>query len=230
MSETPRIGPGFRLIVFDCDGTLVDSQHSIVAAMRIAFEDSGLDEPDPVAVRHVVGLTLEEAIARLLPRAIPELHRQVASVYRRAFHAIRQRPDYEEPLFPGILKVIEALDRSGLLLGVATGKSRRGLIVTLERHGLGDKFVTLQTADDNPGKPAPDMLIRAMRETGSVPAQTAMIGDTVYDLEMARRAGTAAIAATWGYHDAAELGPHADALADTPAALLAAIDTLSGRS
>ncbi|MEX2298453.1 MAG: HAD-IA family hydrolase [Dongiaceae bacterium] len=230
MSEAAgQTGPAFRLVVFDCDGTLVDSQHSIVAAMNIAFEDAGLDEPDAAAVRHVVGLALEEAIARLLPRAIPEQHRQVAAAYRRAFHILRQRPDYQELLFPGIREVIEGLERAGSLLGVATGKSRRGLIATLERHGLRDKFVTLQTVDDNPGKPAPDMLLRAMRETGAEPAQTAMIGDTIYDLEMARRAGTAAIAATWGYHDVAELGPHADAVAESPAALLSVIEILSGR-
>ncbi|MEX2201039.1 MAG: HAD-IA family hydrolase [Dongiaceae bacterium] len=221
--------PAFRLVVFDCDGTLVDSQHSIVAAMRAAFEETGLGEPDPNAVRHIVGLTLEEAVVRLLPRALPEQHRQVAAAYRRAFHGIRLRPDFQEPLFEGMREVIEALDRAGALLGIATGKSRRGLIATLERHGLGDRFVTLQTADDNPGKPAPDMLLRAMVETGSEPAQTVMIGDTIYDLEMARRAGAAGIAATWGYHDAADLGPCADAIADSPAALLSVIDTLSRR-
>jgi phosphoglycolate phosphatase len=224
-----RPAPAFRLVVFDCDGTLVDSQHSIVAAMGAAFDETGLGEPDAAAVRHIVGLTLEEAVVRLLPRAIPEQHRQVAAAYRRAFHGIRLRPDYQEPLFEGMREVIEALDRAGSLLGIATGKSRRGLIATLGRHGLGDRFVTLQTADDNVGKPAPDMLLRAMLETGSEPAQTVMIGDTVYDLDMARRAGTAGIAATWGYHDAADLGPYADAIAESPAALLSVIDTLSRR-
>jgi phosphoglycolate phosphatase len=221
--------PRFRLVVFDCDGTLVDSQHAIVEAMGIAFRETGLEEPDPAAVRHVVGLVLEEAMARLLPGALPELHRQTAAAYRRAFRNLRNRPDHQEPLFEGVPAVLEALARSGTLLGIATGKSRRGLVATLEQHGLGDKFVTLQTVDDNPGKPAPDMLRRAMADAGTGPAETAMVGDTVYDIEMARNAGTAAIGVAWGYHAAEELAPHADAIAATPAALLSILSTLSRR-
>jgi phosphoglycolate phosphatase len=219
----------FRLVVFDCDGTLVDSQHAIVAAMRIAFGEMGLDEPDPSSVRHVVGLTLEDAIARLLPRALPELHRQTAAAYRRAFQTLRSRPDHQEPLFDGIRAVIDALAGAGILLGVATGKSRRGLVATLDRHGLGSRFLTLQTVDDNPGKPAPDMLLRAMSEAGVEPDETAMVGDTMYDIEMARNAGTAAIGVAWGYHVAEELAPYADAVAASPSALLPIIATLSGR-
>jgi phosphoglycolate phosphatase len=222
-------GSGFRLVVFDCDGTLVDSQHAIVEAMRIAFQELGLGEPDPAAVRHVVGLVLEEAIARLLPRALPELHRQTAAAYRRAFHMLRSRADHQEPMFDGVLDAIDALSRSGTLLGVATGKSRRGLVATLERHGLGDKFVTLQTVDDNPGKPAPAMLLRAMADAGARPAETAMVGDTLYDMEMARNAGTAAIGVAWGYHAAEELLAHADAVAASPAALLSILATLPRR-
>lgn len=218
-----------RLVVFDCDGTLVDSQHAIVAAMRIAFEEMGLDEPDPSSVRHVVGLTLEDAIARLLPRALPELHRQTAAAYRRAFQTLRTRPDHHEPLFDGIRAVIDTLAGDGMLLGVATGKSRRGLIATLDRHGLGGRFITLQTVDDNPGKPAPDMLLRAMSDAGVQPGETVMVGDTIYDLEMARNAGTAAIGVAWGYHAAEELEPYADAVAASPSALLSIIATLSGR-
>jgi phosphoglycolate phosphatase len=220
----------FRLVVFDCDGTLVDSQHAIIAAMRVAFRETGIDEPDPAAVRHVVGLTLEEAIRRLMPGALPELHRQSAAAYRRAFHIIRSRPDHQEPLFDGIADVVDALHRAGTLLGIATGKSRRGLDATLERHGLREKFVTLQTADMNPGKPAPDMLLNAMREAGAEPAETAMIGDTFYDLEMARNARTAAIGVAWGYHEANELMPLADAIAESAPALLSILAASSGRS
>jgi phosphoglycolate phosphatase len=218
-----------QLVVFDCDGTLVDSQHAIVAAMRIAFAEMGLDEPDPSSVRHVVGLTLEDAIARLLPRALPELHRQTAAAYRRAFQTLRSRPDHQEPLFDGIRAVIDALAADGMALGVATGKSRRGLIATLDRHGLGSRFATLQTVDDNPGKPAPDMLFRAMSDAGVGPGETVMVGDTIYDIEMARNAGTAAIGVAWGYHVAEELAPYADAVAASPPALLPIIATLSGR-
>ncbi len=220
---------GIRFVVFDCDGTLVDSQHAIVEAMRISFRETGLVEPDASSVRHVVGLTLEDAIARLLPRALPELHRQVAAAYRGAFQTLRSRPDHREPLFGGIREVIDALTDAGVPLGVATGKSRRGLIATLDRHGLGGKFVTLQTVDDNPGKPAPDMLRRAMADAGANPGQTVMVGDTIYDIEMARNAGTAVIGVAWGYHAADELAPFADAVAATPPALLSIIATLSGR-
>lgn len=228
-APAPLPGSQVRLVVFDCDGTLVDSQHAIVAAMRIAFEEMGLDEPDPSSVRHVVGLTLEDAISRLLPRALPELHRQTAAAYRRAFQTLRSLPDHREPLFDGIRAVIDALADAGMLLGVATGKSRRGLIATLDRHGLGERFVTLQTVDDNPGKPAPNMLLRAMSEAGAEPGETVMVGDTIYDIEMARNAGTAAIGVAWGYHAAEELAPYADAVAASPPALLTIIATLSGR-
>ena len=193
-----------RLVVFDCDGTLVDSQHAIVEAMRQAFVGKRLPPPAPAAVRRLVGLSLAEAVAALLPEG-GENCAALERDFRAAFLAIRQRPDHHEPLFPGAAEAIDALDAAGYLLGVATGKSRRGLGATLDRVGLGNRFVTLQTADDAPSKPNPEMLRRAMAEAGAEPEDTVFVGDTTFDMEMALGAGAAPIGVSWGYHDAGDL-------------------------
>jgi phosphoglycolate phosphatase len=194
-----------RLAVFDCDGTLVDSQHSIVACMEAAFVAAGLVAPTAEAVRRVVGLPLAASVARLSPLLAAAECERIAELYKQAFTDMRSAKPLDEPLFPGVLALLDALDAEGVLLGVATGKGRRGLRITLEHHGLLDRFVTLQTADDAPGKPHPEMLRRAMAETGADPATTAMIGDTTYDILMALSAGTAAIGVGWGYHPPEEL-------------------------
>ena len=182
----------FKLIVFDVDGTLVDSQAGIVAAMSHAFDSVALPRPTAEQVRRVVGLSLDEAVARLLPDgAGPGLVSQTTDAYRHAFIELRRRPDYQEPLFPGARDALEQLDTPQVCLGIATGKNRRGLDATLERHGLTGRFVTLQTADGGPGKPHPRMLQTAMLETGAEAHETVLIGDTVYDMEMAANAGTA---------------------------------------
>jgi phosphoglycolate phosphatase len=201
-----------RLAVFDCDGTLVDSQHSIVACMSAAFAAAGLPAPSADAIRRVVGLPLGVCVARLLPAPGDADCARLVDLYKQAFLDLRRGPGLDEPLFPGVRELLDALAEEGLLLGVATGKGRRGLAITLERHGLLGRFVTLQTADDAPGKPDPAMLRRAMADAGAEPATTAMIGDTTYDILMARNAGTAAIGVAWGYHPAEELraaGAHA---------------------
>ena len=196
----------YALIVFDVDGTLVDSQAGIVASMADAFAEVGLTPPGAEQTRRVVGLSLDEAVARLLPGGLddPRLDPAVAA-YKRAFMARRARPDYDEPLFPGVREVLAALTHPQVCLGVATGKSRRGLDATLAHHGLADFFVTTQTADGGPGKPHPRMLQNAMRDVGAEPRETLLIGDTVFDIEMAGNAGATAIGVGWGYHDAAEL-------------------------
>ncbi len=192
-----------RLAVFDCDGTLVDSQHAIVACMREAFRAHGRAAPEEAAVRQVIGLSLDEAVRRLSAGgpSVP----LIAESYRQAFLAMRTGPDFHEPLFPGVTAALDALESAGLLLGVATGKARRGLLATLERHGLAGRFVTLQTADLNPGKPHPAMLLRAMAETGVEPERTVLVGDTSFDMQMAREAGTRAVGVAWGYHSSNEL-------------------------
>jgi len=192
------------LVLFDCDGTLVDSQHHIVAAMHQAFTDFGLPLPDPNAVRRLVGLPLETSVRQLLRpgEADPE---DVVAAYRKAALRMRQAPDHEEPLFPGLVDVLDQLSADGHLLGIATGKARRGLDATLHMHGLADRFVTLQTADIARGKPDPDMVLRAMRETGATAEDTLVIGDTSFDMLMARNAGVRAVGVSWGYHQPEEL-------------------------
>ncbi|WP_207484302.1 HAD-IA family hydrolase [Arenibaculum pallidiluteum] len=194
-----------RLALFDCDGTLVDSQHAIVASMTDAWRAEGLGDPDPAAVRRLVGLPLVEAAAQLLPLGDAALHERIALHYKDAFRARRERGDLPEPLFPGLREALDRVEASGILMGIATGKSRRGLLATLEHHGLLHRFVTLQTADLGPGKPHPDMVNRAMAETGAEPWATLVIGDTTYDMHMARNARVGAVGVAWGYHEPSEL-------------------------
>jgi phosphoglycolate phosphatase len=194
-----------RLAIFDCDGTLVDSQHSIAAALATAFAAHGLPVPPPSESRRVVGLSLVEAMAALLPGHAPALHAELADSYKSAFQQMRADGAVEEPLFDGIAALLDALEADGWLLGVATGKSDRGLGLCLDCHGLAGRFVTLQTADRHPSKPHPSMIDRAMAEAGAEPAGTMMIGDTSFDMAMARAAGVAAIGVAWGYHPPAEL-------------------------
>jgi phosphoglycolate phosphatase len=201
-----------RLAVFDCDGTLVDSQHGIFAAVSAAFESCGLAPPLPALSRRVIGLPLAQALAALIPAEAaldPEL---LAQRYRDAFHEVRRRPELDEPLFAGALEALDALAADGFLLGVATGKGRRGLEATLGRHDVIQRFATLQTSETGPGKPHPEMLLRAMAEVGAEPAGTVMIGDTSFDMQMARAASVKALGVGWGYHPPEELsaaGAHA---------------------
>ena len=193
------------LAVFDCDGTLVDSQHNIVAAMTEAWRAFGLEPLGGGAVRRVVGLPLVDAIAILFPDGERRDHIALSDLYKDAFRTLRQHPDHHEPLYPGAVETLDSLEADGVLLAVATGKSRRGLVATLDRHGLAERFTVLKTADDAPGKPNPDMLLAAMNETGATTETTVMIGDTVFDIEMAVNARIPAIGVSWGYHDPAEL-------------------------
>ena len=188
--------------------------------MAEAFAEGGLAAPDPHQVRRIVGLSLPSAIARLAPDHPPEIHARVVAAYKQAFFHARERGLVHEPLFDGIAALLSRLHGAGWALGVATGKSDRGLAGCLTMHGVIDLFVTLQTADRHPSKPHPAMLESAMAEAGARPVDTVMIGDTVYDIEMAITAGTRAIGVAWGYHTAAELlAAGAETVAETPAQL-----------
>jgi phosphoglycolate phosphatase len=206
-----------RLAVFDCDGTLSDGQAAVCTAMAQAFAETGLPAPDSHRVRRIVGLSLPEAIARLAPETGEDLRRHAVEAYKQAFRQARLNGSLHEPLFEGIADLLGLLHRSGWALGVATGKSDRGLRSCLVLHGVFDLFVTLQTADRHPSKPHPSMLQQAITEAGAAAAGTVMIGDTVYDIEMARAAGCRAIGVAWGYHEPAELlAAGAEAVAETP--------------
>lgn len=205
-----------RLAIFDCDGTLVDSEANICRAVEDAFGDARVAVPPRDAIRRIVGLSLVEAMQALLPDAPDAEHRVLADAYKARFVAMRANGLLdEEPLFDGIADLIAALADDGWLLGVATGKSDRGLAHVLAAHKLAHHFVTLQTADRHPSKPHPSMIAAAIAETGAERTRTAMIGDTTYDMMMAVNAGVCAIGVGWGYHPADELvaaGAHSVAL------------------
>jgi phosphoglycolate phosphatase len=194
-----------RLAIFDCDGTLVDSQANICLAMEDCFARAGLAAPRREMTRRIVGLSLVEAMRTMLPEAEPDFHAALAEDYKQAFHRLRGRGLVAEPLYDGIQDLIETLDADGWLLGVATGKSDRGLGLCLDHHGLSKRFVTLQTADRHPSKPHPSMIEQVLAEAGAAPETSLMIGDTSYDMAMARAAGVTAIGVAWGYHEADEL-------------------------
>lgn len=202
-----------KLIIFDCDGTLVDSQAGIVLSMKHAFESLGMTPPSREATLSVVGLSLPEAFARLAPEAEYVTRFELAERYKRAFVELNHDPDETDVLFPECHDLIAHLaDREDVMLGIATGKSRRGVDRLLVREGWQDLFATIQTADDHPSKPHPSMIFTALQETDSNPDKTVMIGDTSYDVEMARAAQVGAIGVTWGYHTPQELelaGAHA---------------------
>lgn len=194
-----------RLAVFDLDGTIVDSKANIVRAVHEAAALMKLEPPAPQAIPKVIGLSLTEALGRLFPALEHPRLLELDQAYRDCFVRFRTLPDYDEPLFEGTHAVLDALDKEGVLLGIATGKAMRGVMHVLERHGLAKRFVTIQTPDHAPGKPHPEMLYRAMAETGCAPEHTVMIGDTSYDILMARAAGVSALGVSWGNHDVPDL-------------------------
>ena len=194
-----------RLAVFDCDGTLVDSGATIYAALKTSLEQNGFEVPPPGVSRRVIGLSLTEAMAALLPHAPPQQHRKLAEDYKLAFMALRAAGRVEEPMFSGILELLDTLEEQGWALAVATGKSDRGLRHCLEQHGIHARFVSLQTADRHPSKPHPSMVEQAIADCGAAPGTTVVIGDTSFDMAMAVAAGATAIGAGWGYHGHEEL-------------------------
>jgi phosphoglycolate phosphatase len=190
-----------RLVIFDCDGTLIDSQHAIYGSMSLAFGSIGLPSPSRAEVLGVVGLSLPQALAVLAPGESEAVRHQIIDAYRNGFGGVRVQPDHQETLYDGISAAISALAaREDTVLGIATGKSKRGVARLLAQEKWQGHFVTIQTADDHPSKPHPSMILQAMVETGADPRQTVMIGDTTYDMEMALNAGVGAIGVSWGYH------------------------------
>jgi len=194
-----------KLAVFDCDGTLVDGQADVCWAMARAFERAELSPPPAKEVRRIVGLSLGAAMRHLAPDLEDRQYRDLTEFYKSSYRARREEGLLDEPLFDGIADLLRALHTSGWTLAVATGKSDRGLVACLETHGIRHLFASLQTADRHPSKPHPAMLEAALFEAAANPAQAVMIGDTTFDIEMARAAGVRSIGVSWGYHQPSEL-------------------------
>jgi phosphoglycolate phosphatase len=205
-----------KLAIFDCDGTLVDSQANICLAMEHAFDDAGIERPSRHATRRIVGLSLVEAMRMLLPDENSELHADMAERYKASYLVLRNNGLEHEPLYDGMAALLASMDEAGWLLGVATGKSDRGLERCLDHHGIKGLFVTLQTADRHPSKPHPSMVYQALADAGAEAANAVVIGDTVFDIHMGKAAGTHTIGVNWGYHPVDELrDAGADAIAES---------------
>ncbi len=194
-----------KLAVFDCDGTLVDGQASICEAMEIAFGLADLPAPDRHDIRRIVGLSLPQAMRHLAPDASEAQRAAAVEGYKEAFRTSRMQGRVQEPLFTGMVALLDRLRDGGWTLAVATGKSDRGLFSCLATHGLNEHFVSLQTADRHPSKPHPAMLEAAMSDALAQPENTVMIGDTTFDMDMAAAAKVRGIGVDWGYHTPDEL-------------------------
>lgn len=195
----------FELLVFDWDGTLMDSEARIVECVQAAVTELGLEAPPEGSIRNIIGLGLAEAITELFPKADEQLIHEIADRYRHHFLFKNQTP---MPLFAGVEETLRELESRGYLLAVATGKSRRGLERSLEHTQLGSLFHSTRCADETFSKPHPEMLLQIMDELGVIPADTLMIGDTEYDMQMANNAGTASLAVSCGVHEAERLQQH----------------------
>lgn len=194
------------LIVFDCDGTLADSQNNIMIGFEAGYKAVGLPVPSREDVLVTVGLTLDVAFEKLLGRSDPDLIGRMIEGYQQVIWNMRAEGAEYDPLYEGTLEALNTLaGMDGVLLGIATGKHSRGMKHLIALHNLEGKFVTVQTADVAPSKPHPGMLYQAMSEAGVNPENTIMIGDTTYDMQMACNAGVKSVGVTWGYHSAEDV-------------------------
>ncbi len=192
-----------ELVVFDMDGTLIDSADFIKRAMAFACEKTGLPIPPAEDILSIIGLSLPEAVAKLMPELAADDVASTVQLYKNRFFELRQQQGGESAvaLYDGALQALQVLHRQkNMLLGLATGKARRGVDHAFETHGIGEYFLTVQTADNHPSKPHPSMLEQTLRDTGAEARQSVMIGDTSYDMDMGRAAGFKTIGVTWGYH------------------------------
>jgi len=203
----PNTAPSLRLVIFDVDGTLIDSQDFILAAMRRAFDLAGRPVPPDEATLGIVGLSLPQAMEVLVPGLRGGERDRLVQLYKDSFRFLREASGGEAhaPFYPGAREALERLDGAGYLLSIATGKARRGLDHMLDSHGLRRLFTGTQTADDAPSKPHPGMVLNCLAATGVEAAEAVVVGDTEYDMAMARAAGARAVGVGWGYHSSERL-------------------------
>ncbi len=215
-----------RLVVFDMDGTLIDTQALISEHMASAFASVGLVPPTPAEVRQIIGLSLPVAVGQLAGTDDIDQIEGIVGQYKSFYKASLEHDVDREPLYPGAREALDRLrEQAGTVIGIATGKGLTGVARILDNHGIAGHFTTLQTPDHNPSKPHPGMLLSAMAETGAEPHETVMIGDTVFDMELASAAKVRSIGVSWGYHATADLlNAGAGALIDDYSELDAAID------
>lgn len=185
------------LIIFDVDGTLIDSQAHILAAMQAAFDGLGLPAPTRAETLGIVGLSLPVAMQALAPHLDAQAQAALVEGYKRAYSA--GDVGALSPLYPGVTEGLAALG-ARYTLAIATGKSRRGLDHVMAAHGWNGVFASLQVADDHPSKPHPSMIAACLRETGIARGRAVMVGDTRFDMDMAQAAGVAGLGVDWGYH------------------------------
>ncbi|PID35601.1 MAG: HAD family hydrolase [Rhodobacterales bacterium] len=197
-----------KLVLFDVDGTLLDSQNFIIQAVRNCFVSMGRAVPKRADIRAIVGLSLEAAMAQLAPDLTGAQNTEAARALKESFLSLRAKTGGEAsmPTYPGTR---EMLDRLGavdeIFLGIATNKARLGVDHFLESHGLTGRFHTIQTVDNHPGKPHPAMAEAALSELGIDKRNAVLVGDTTFDMQLAHNAGIGAIGVDWGYHTAADL-------------------------
>ena len=196
---------GLKLVIWDLDGTLIDSAHLIVDAMEKAAAAADLPIPTAEATRRIIGLSVPQAVEELFGVLSEDAAQRLVSGYRNAFLANRSAPGFLEPVFEGCYDALNHFDGAGFIQGIATGKARRGVDHFLETHDLEGRFVTIQTADRHPGKPDPAMVLAALAETGAETHEAVMIGDTAFDVEMAANAGVRTIGVSWGNHTVTDL-------------------------
>ncbi len=194
-----------RFAAFDLDGTLIDSVASIVAGVLACWSACDFPDPDPIHVKRIIGLPWEESVLALLPDAGETEFAMIRDYHEDVRLGVRTRPPVVENTFDGAHDVLDVLENAGYLLGVVTSRNSRRLEELLEKNGFAGRFVTFKTADMGPGKPDPHLLIEAMGELGVDPANTVMVGDTTFDIQMAERAGAASVGVSWGVHEIEEL-------------------------
>jgi phosphoglycolate phosphatase len=215
-----------KLVLFDCDGTLVDSASLIHEVMARSFVAFGHKRPELALTKSIIGLSLDIAIARML--GTPHVDDEAVALtahYKSIYADVRGEAGMDTPLFDGIKPLVDALVANReIILGAVTGKSRRGLTQILDMHGLSSEFIVSRTADDCPSKPHPAMVTECCEETGVAPHDTIVVGDAIFDMQMAKSAGATAIGVAWGYAAVEDLLANgADAIAHHPNDLLSHI-------